>query len=251
MKFRLLLSSLILLLFLVYSPIVFAASPYCLSLNFSYDSLTGMIRAEVTADRDISLANYDLLLDWDHTAFRLNGITNEQKEKFSSFIVNTTPGHEREGAISATSNGSNVSIDRFDVIAVYLFAPVKDAKPDHYLFTLTIKEAADENGTALTWKGDIYEFWFPFNPSTESDILSLDRSTGQDYVRVYCCQENSILFHASYGVEGELINLNSVRLDDQSLSIQEYRFPVPNNAATVRCFLLDSQFRPLCISMCV
>ncbi len=127
-----------------------AAEPAPLTLSFALEGQRATV--SVAAAGAITLSNYDMLLSWDGAAFTLTGIANARSSLFPHFQANDRPGDPGAGMIAAISGGGNVTVAAGEILAVWSFAVAEDAAGS-YAFTLTVSDAAAEDGSALAWKG--------------------------------------------------------------------------------------------------
>ena len=125
-----------------------AASDVPLALSGSYDRATRTAAVSVVATEPITLSNYDAALLWDERLFTPDDIVNGQEEQIGNFFPNVAV-----GKISAASDGDNVTIEAGETLATFFLTAAYDLEPGYYSFALTVRDASDENGDALAWKG--------------------------------------------------------------------------------------------------
>lgn len=119
-----------------------------LKLVCSWDRASGTATAAVTAAEELVLSNYDIVLSWDAAVFGLTDIANGQSG-FGSFVPNLSTGW-----ISAAGGGENLVVGKGETLAVYTLTAVGMPENGDYGFTLSVRDAATEDGEALVWKGE-------------------------------------------------------------------------------------------------
>lgn len=126
--------------------------PLKLLSSYSRETKTATLRLMTT--EEITLANYDIQLGWDQSVFTLAGTSNGQSEKFSSFVSNLNSAQENYGKISAMTGGNNVTIGKNQTLVTYTMTSEKALSPgEEFEFTVTVRDAADQDASSLTWKG--------------------------------------------------------------------------------------------------
>ena len=124
-----------------------------LSMAAEYDAAARAMTVAVTAAESITLANFDLLLGWDQSAFALSGAENGQASLLPNFLINTDSGSPRYGRLSAMSAGSDVTLPAGETLVTYTLTELGTPPAGTYTVTLTAKSASDQEGAALPWRG--------------------------------------------------------------------------------------------------
>ena len=147
-KYGAILLSLVMMLSAIAGTHILAEAAEAVPLKLVIDETGDKFQVTVLSKDELVLSNYDVQLSWDASAFSLNEITNGQAYLFGNFQQNTDT-----GKISAASSGNNVTVSAGETLATYVLSPLSGALDGTYSFTLTVRDAADEDGYALSWKG--------------------------------------------------------------------------------------------------
>ena len=145
-----------------------AADDASLTLTAVYDEDADTVTVTAVTAKEIIAANYDLSLTGWSDAFTISAISCSVTDFIA--VSNVNNGH-----ISAMSKTYyDVTIPAGTVLAAYTLKPV-DALSGAYTFTLTVADAADENGDAIAWKGTVVtaslEFTEP-EPAAENAAIT-------------------------------------------------------------------------------
>jgi len=124
------------------------ASNTPLKLVSSYNKSTKTATVSLVTAETIVLSNYDVSLTWDNAVFTLSDMANGQPSYFSNFQKNKST-----GMISAASGGDNVTVAANETLATYTLTTANVLASGDYQFSLSVKDASNEEGTPLEWKG--------------------------------------------------------------------------------------------------
>ncbi len=126
-----------------------AAGDAPLELRTEYDESAGRVTAALAATEAITLANYDLRLSWDRDKLSFSSAENAQTALFPGdyFLTNA-----EKGIVSAMSGGSDVTVAAGETLVSFTFTVAASAEGETAL-SVTVSDAADENGAALSWRG--------------------------------------------------------------------------------------------------
>ena len=144
--------SLLLVLVLLLTPAGLGASAGAsggvpLRAEAAFDAESRTVTLQVLADEAVTLSNYDLSLAWDAAALTLTGAENGQTALFPNFLANAA-----SGRVSAASEGRNVTVPAGEVLLRCSFAAADDAAGSQSI-SVTLRDAAEESGAPLSWKG--------------------------------------------------------------------------------------------------
>ena len=223
------------LLSLLLGTYVLAGAAAPVELSAAADGETVTVTA--TATQAITLSNYDLWFSWDASAFTLREITNGQEALFRNFQSNTG-----DGRISAMSRGNNVTVPAGETLVVYTLSAVPGTVGDH-TFTLTVRDAANEDGDALAWKGESVRATVTLEPPRPAEISALTVSGGVASASVYAPDPGYALF-AAYDGDGRLLSVaRKATAGEEETGVS---FPVASGAGMVKLFLVDASGAPMC-----
>lgn len=218
-------------------PAARAAEPAPLRLITRYDAERREFSVEIAANEKLILSNYDLTVS--RNAYVLKEIENGQSARFPYFVSNPDA-----GTAAAASSGGNVALEADAPLLRCTFSVGEEDPLRELSVTVTVREAADENGEPLPWKGAVIAgSVIPFDgiPAVITGMRLAD--TGVT-VRAFCAEEGCTLICAAYGENGRLTALRST---GTAVGEREYRFEFgAAGYAETRAFLADGAFGPLC-----
>ena len=214
-----------------------------LTLSAVYDAEQKTVNVAVRTSETIVLSNYDVQLTWDTTAFTLSDITNGQTATFSNFQKNIG-----SGKVSVASGGSNVTVPAGATLATFILSVTSGASGE-YVFTLTAKDAANEDGDALAWKGVSVQTQFTVTESSSVEIAGVSLDGAKVTVTASCSMDGVVLFCAAYKADGQYLAAKTVRMDKDG----DEKTYILNFGATefgyVKVFALNGGYQPLCPSV--
>ena len=156
--------------------------------------------------------------------------------------ANITPEDPNLGKISAVSGGVNVTLAAGATLATYSFT-VPEGTEGSYSFTLTVWDAADENGEPLSWKGAAVDGSVVLRQKPASGIISVHADSAIVTVTITEGEEGQPLYLASYTAAGQMREVHTLPVQS---GVDEYTFTLTGPGGLVKAFLLDAENRPVC-----
>jgi hypothetical protein len=213
-----------------------------LRVETTYDAQQRRATVSVVATEALALSNYDLRLDWDGEAFALEEITNAQSAKLGYFVANPAQGM----ASAMSGNGQDVSIAAEETLLTFTLTASAAAEAGNYPVSVTVANAATEDGDALAWKGAILDGTVTATQAENvphGEIGAITVSGGRASATIHTSKTATVYF-AVYNEYGMLLAVQSRTLTADETA--ELTFPVANGAKTVKLFLIDATGAPLC-----
>ena len=213
-----------------------------LRVETTYDAQQRRATVSVVATEALALSNYDLRLDWDGEAFALEEITNAQSAKLGYFVANPAQGM----ASAMSGNGQDVSIAAEETLLTFTLTASAAAEAGNYPVSVTVANAATEDGDALAWKGAILDGTVTATQAEsvpQGEIGAITVSGGRASATIHTSKTATVYF-AVYNEYGMLLAVQSRTLTADETA--ELTFPVANGAKTVKLFLIDATGAPLC-----
>ncbi len=225
------------------------SEPAPVKLTVSEYEAEGTLRIALQTTEQIILSNYDVQLFWDTDAFTLNTIENCLNANFTFFQFNTTADDTNIGKISATSGGSNETVAPGKALATYTLSKRSPGLEGSFTFKLFVKDAADEDGNALAWKGSSVLIDYSMATPASAEIIRVQPQGAMISVTTICRRENARLFCAASKDNGQMIAVAVDKvIGDGTQRTCTLHFETADYCY-VTVFLLSEDMTPLCNSV--